>query len=1001
MNSSSRLIAFIFLCFSFSLDAQQLITSYSVDQGLPQSTVTALYRDNEGYLWCGTGAGLGIYDGWTFHKPTSNPEKPNPSLNSSIRGIIPSNDGKTIWVGTETSVNQFDRYNYSILRSFDLVKFAGAQENPAVANDTAVWVVCAHAGMYRVRLSDGKSSQLTTSGYVGSCLLLNDQKTVVFADSLNEIMLYDILANTKLKVKIPLSMTSYGVMSFHSLPGTSSEFLMFTARGIWKIEIGNGKISRYFLNNAADADSTLSFITMDVHPDGSWWLAARNKGVYRYDPKSFELRPCKWQQDGTFMGKPMLSPTKIICDAFGVVWCGTDGGGLQKLLHGRIMFHEKFTEGVITDTCNWFTRCFYELSSDKYLVGTYQHGLQLIDRKKNTVSNVATDELWTNRNPLFITESGDGRLLIGTDRGVLLMDTVRWETTEVDVGNAAGSKFLGCVQTASGKILVYGNMGMREYLPGTSPALSAAIVGADRNVTCAKQLADGRILVAQLYEGISELDANMHQLRNYGYEHDLGMPSAIDIKSIYDDPSGMIWLGSQSGIYQLQGMKLVHIFTVADGLPDNTVYAIEGIDKSHCVFATGHGVVIYDLNSKTCTVYNSADGLPSDECNSGALMMSRAGMMYVGTTAGFVRFHPGEKSNCFRSASILASFTDDGYQPAGIIRESIIRDYGSSTVELNIWQTDFSFPSRVVFEYQLEGSGEQSRKETGLRKVTYASLGSGFYSFICSVTIPGCEKSAITKLLTIKIVPPFWMSGWFIGITSMGIILLITLILFAVMRMNYQRKLRKLKMQQELDKVRQRISRDIHDEIGAGLTRIALSGDLMSQKIARDDVQYEKLKVIAGTARELSQSMKEVVWSVNPHYDNLDHMAAYFRSYVSGVAENADLRFVYKADEKWPDLEVNPETRRNLLLILKESISNAVKYSHATELRLELHWSNKQFSMSIADNGKGFNLQAAEGVNSNGLRNIRQRAEASGCIATITSTAQGTTIHIVGSIEKI
>ncbi len=1002
MNWPLRLLSLFFLTISFSLDAQQLITSYSVDQGLPQSTVTSLYRDNDGYLWCGTGSGLGIYDGWTFHSPTSNPEKPNPSLNSAIRGIVPSGDGKTIWVGTETSVNQFDRFNFTVLRSFDLVKSPGAAETPATANDTAVWVACSHAGLYRVRLNDGKSTVLTKGGYVGSCLLLSDQKTIVFADTLDELSLFDIVTNKQIKVQLPAGMNSYNVLGYNLLPGNTSEFLMFTSKGIWKIELVSGNVSRFFLNNPVDNDTTFVFQTMDIHPDGSWWLAAPNKGVYRYDPKSFQLRPCKWQQDGTYMGKPMLAPTRIICDAYGVVWCGTDGGGLQKLLHSRIMFREKFTDAVITDTCNWFTRCFYEMSANKYLVGTYQNGLQLIDRTKNTITNVASGEMWKNRNPLFITESGDGRLLVGTDRAMLLLDTVKWETTEVYAGSAVGSKFVGFLHTRSGKILVYGNLGLREFSFSPSPMLSNMIQGGEGNITSAMQLADGRILVATLYDGLEEFDADVRHIHTYNYEHDIGIPTDSEIRSIYEDENGYVWLASTVGVNRLNSqLKLEHTLTGADGLPDNTVYALVGLDNAHMAIATGHGVVIFDRTSGVGTTYSSIDGLPSEECNSGALMFAPSGMLYVGTTAGFVRFHPQLRSNCFRPTTILASYSDNENGYSGIIRESIIRDYGSGAIELNIWQTDFAFPDRVLFDYQLEGSGEQSAQELGLRKVTYAALGSGFYSFICSATVPGCEKTATSKLLTIKIVPPFWMSGWFIGVTSMAAVLIITLILFAIMRMNYQRKLRKLKMQQELDKVRQRISRDIHDEIGAGLTRIALSGDLMSLKVAAGDAQYDKLKSIAGTARELSQSMKEVVWSVNPHYDSLDHMAAYFRSYVSGVAETADVRFRYVADENLPAEAVNPETRRNLLLILKETISNAVKYSGATELSLEIHWASGKLRMIIADNGKGFDLDGPSGVNSNGLRNIRQRAEASGCMVTLRSSdGKGTSVEISGPIAQ-
>src|SRR5262245_60045475 len=100
MNCWKRLLVFLYFFSPFSLYAQQLITSYSVDQGLPQSTVTSLYRDNEGYLWCGTGTGTGLYDGWQFHNVKNNGEQENHSLKSIVRGIVGSADHQTVWVGT-------------------------------------------------------------------------------------------------------------------------------------------------------------------------------------------------------------------------------------------------------------------------------------------------------------------------------------------------------------------------------------------------------------------------------------------------------------------------------------------------------------------------------------------------------------------------------------------------------------------------------------------------------------------------------------------------------------------------------------------------------------------------------------------------------------------------------------------------------------------------------------------------------------------------------------
>lgn len=993
-----RLVTAFVLVLSYSLDAQQLVTAYSVDQGLPQSTVSSLYRDNDGYLWCGTGSGLGLYDGWEFHTPKQSGEKTNPALNSIIRGIIPSSDGKTIWVGTESTVNQFDRFNYRLLRSFNLVKKPGIAECPVIANDTAVWITCCGAGLFRVRLSDGKATQLTSGGYEGKAGVTSDAKTVLFTDSTKHLVIAGISGGIK-SVPLPAGLISAQVYYLCSKPGSTGEILLLTSKGMWVCNMNDGSMKRFSLEDPAYSDSLMDLRAMDVHPDGSWWLGVMGRGVFRYDPVQKKLRPCLWQQDGTYVGKLMTAPTTIVCDAYGVVWCGTDGAGLIKLLHNRVVFRSKYTSALVTDTCNWFIRCFYELSSDRYLVGTFRGGITLVDHRANKIERLTTGPLWENTTPFFITGSGEGRLVVGTDRSVLIIDTTTWVTEEV--ANSANGKFPGYLLLADGGLLIYGNTGIRRLTFSPSPVLSAPL-GKQVNVTAAVELQGGRLVVSTFYAGLQEMTTGGVFVKQYPYASHVGMPEETRVRDMFTDEAGQLWLGTESGLHLLNSeFKHITTFTTAQGLSDNSIYAIERLNERTVALATGHGITLFNPGDSKCAVWGGADGLPSDECNSGALLFSRTNLLYIGTTSGFVRWNPLETRTCFRQPAVQVSYSENEPEASGLVRESIVRDYGSGAVELRIWLTDFAFPERTTFTYQLEGSGEEPITETGLRKINYAALGSGFYSFLCSAEVPGCEATNLAKLLTIKIVPPYWMSGWFIGISSMGVVLLITLILFVIMRLNYQRKIRKLKMQQELDNVRQRISRDIHDEIGAGLTRIALSGDLMSQKINSETVTEEKLRWIAGTARELSQSMKEVVWSVNPHYDSLDHMAAYFRSYVSGVAENTDMRFVYQADESLPLVEVNPEARRNLLLILKEAISNSVKYAAATELRLEIYWRNERLTMHIGDNGKGFNLHGEEKVNSNGLRNIRQRAEASGCMCSVTTApGKGTQITISGPVAR-
>lgn len=985
-------------CFSH---AQSLITAYSVEEGLPQSTVMALYRDNSGYLWCGTGAGLGLYDGWEFHQPFADGNATDAVMHEAVRGIIPSQDQKTVWVGTESSLLQLDRYTARVLKSFDVVSTLGTAEVPVFANDTAVWVVCWGNGLFRVRISDGRKFQLTNQSMLYQHGLTSDHRFIIIRDTAEKFVLYNLVSSQTTIIQQPAALRNIPTGSFISMPGKQDEVLFTSLRGLWTLNTRTGSIVPYSLADPDFKDEESSFISAAIHPDGSWWFSILDKGVYRYDPVTKRIRPCFWQQDGKPESDLLKFSKSIICDDYGVVWLGTDGAGVVKMLHGRVALKNKYTAPFVTDTCNWFIRSFYEMSPGRFLVGTFREGIRLIDNNQETVTKVSSDPLWSTATPYFITDCGNGCLLSGTEDNVLVIDTVKWETKEVrPYAYKSDQKYTGFLKLHSGKILVYGNYGVFEFTMSPTPALTK-LYGEPIHVTDMIQLKNGHILAASYHKGIQEISEDGKFIRNHDYKSWIGLPLTTVIHGMYEDSNGNLWVGSQSGLHKLdRKLRLKQTFNVDKGLPDNTVYDLLPVSDSIISVATGHGLAFFNVFNYSVKSLYGADGLPSEECNTGALLYTPDGTLYIGTTEGFVLCRPFELYSEFRNPMILLSYGSGLQSSHGILTGTISRDYGSGSLDLRLWITDFAFPQRTLFSYKLEGADQDFIDQKGLRTLNFAALGPGSYSLLCSASNPDGQNTGVLKLIDVVVVPPYWMSTWFTIAAIIASALIISLIAFLFIRMSYIRKLRKLKMQQEIEKMRQRISRDIHDEIGAGLTRIALSGDLIALKQNADPDVTEKLKWISGTARDLSQNMKEVVWSVNPHYDSLDHMAAYFRSYVAGVAEDADLRFVYLSGERLPEITVSPETRRNLLLIVKESVSNAVKYSGCTVLTLEIRWSNGNLFLKLSDNGNGFDTGSLSGkVNSNGLRNMRQRAESIRCsFALFSEPGKGTSVTIEGPV---
>ncbi len=236
--------------------------------------------------------------------------------------------------------------------------------------------------------------------------------------------------------------------------------------------------------------------------------------------------------------------------------------------------------------------------------------------------------------------------------------------------------------------------------------------------------------------------------------------------------------------------------------------------------------------------------------------------------------------------------------------------------------------------------------------------------------------------------PPFWERTWFYFVCGSLLLLLAVLLTKLVV----QRKLRKeLEKQQEMDKERQRISREMHDDIGAGLTQIAMMSEAARKK--GGEANEKELVDIAQTSRTLVNNMSEIIWSLNPEYKTLAHLMAYLREQLGKQLEYAATDYQIRLPDGGEQILLSNEQRRNILLVTREIVNNAIKHAAAGKLVVECRLEAGSLHFEIRDDGKGFD--AAQLRTGNGLRNIRQRVqEMDGTLELETSPGKGTCYQI-------
>jgi len=194
-------------------------------------------------------------------------------------------------------------------------------------------------------------------------------------------------------------------------------------------------------------------------------------------------------------------------------------------------------------------------------------------------------------------------------------------------------------------------------------------------------------------------------------------------------------------------------------------------------------------------------------------------------------------------------------------------------------------------------------------------------------------------------------------------------------------QVRVLEQQAALQRERARIAKDIHDDIGAGLTQITLLSELGRREPGQAVPQLER---ISDAARDLTRAMDEIVWAVDPQRDTLASLMDYVSAYAEDFLRAAGIRCRMDFPAALPNMSVDAELRYNLFLALKEVLNNIVKHSEASEVRLHLDLDAKGFSLVVEDNGHGFAANGRASASPDriqsglGLPNLRKRLEAVG-----------------------
>jgi signal transduction histidine kinase/ligand-binding sensor domain-containing protein len=469
-----------------------------------------------------------------------------------------------------------------------------------------------------------------------------------------------------------------------------------------------------------------------------------------------------------------------------------------------------------------------------------------------------------------------------------------------------------------------------------------------------------------------------------------GVPASVT--SLFVDRADALWIGSASeGIVVLRDLaadapQFDHL-TTADGLSTNNVQCVTEDMWGRLYFGTARGIDRFDPTTRRIRHFSTADGLPSDYVTTA--MRGRDGSLWFGTTDGLARLLPTPDTRAMPSpvwiGEVRAAGTPWALPALGAADVAgIALPAGQNHVEIGFFGIGFGTGGPLRYRYRLDSEREWSGP-TDRRVVHYARLGPGRYRFLVEAINADGVVSARPASVVFTVEPPFWRRAWFLALTAAVVV--------AVAYVWHRARVARLI---ELERVRARIAGDLHDDIGGSLSRIAIQSEVARRDaVDPDGAPAQRLVEIGDTARGVVESLGDVVWSVDPGQDDLGSVERRVREYAAEILGARGVRWTFHPSGTGESVALDPERRRDLLLFLKEGVTNIARHAEARVASLHLRLADGELHAELRDDGRGFDVAAATRGDGGGrgVANMRMRASRLGGRLGVTSApGAGTTV---------
>jgi len=977
-----QLLLFLLLLIARVSTGQFAGPTYTTATGLPNDNVTCIKQDKEGFLWIGTSNGLCRFDGTHFYIFPTGLLESNRIMGDLILDLEEDND--YMWVSHRFGVSRINKY------SFYCENFQDPEGGPVYTINRAI------RDIYKDR--------------DGTIWLAGDRHLLRFDRDSGLLKIeWDLIKKRPQRA---------GTQVSKIINGGSEKLLLYLVNGWTYYDIKRKILDSMLINTIP-----VEYMKGENLRLRSYWNTFASNFYVSYDTPKEEMRISLFEHPDA-----IAQVKNIYVDSAMNIYTNSENSLTALLTNEKRLVDNKRRKNAKNS---------YQLDEFNYGSSIKDlkcwgrpDGLFIADKKSDWMnryffSKQAAASAGRRFDIMDVKEYDENHWLVAADGGLFLMNRTSFAITSFSQWNDS-VVYTASVLPGKSVWLSTGNF-VYHFSPASGKILHRIFI---ESYAVSIQHFNNQLLVATRGSGLFKVDLNNNALSWFRANDSARKISYDRITSV--KPAG--GSGKYFITYNNLGLFSFNDFSNGTYLPDSTPAGVSVFNEGFPLTAVqpGHkqlwigqyigGVLLYDSIVSQWQNFTKEEGLTSNYISE--ILNDRQGRTWIVTDAGIDIYDQAKKSiyrfpqpltyggrtgGFMSSKGNLVFFDkekiietnpqlfvlDAGQRKilySRVIQDKRLLNIQNGSIILPYYRNTLS----IIFSLQKLNPGNIARYGYRLKnaenwndlgsetELNFASLKPGNYNLEIRATDEFGQWTYYSDILYITIQPPFWNTWWFY--------LLAAFVFFAVLWVIYRYRINQLR---KMLAVRSKISKDLHDEVGATLSGVTLMSELAQEKLKtqKNEESQSLIGRITTESKEMAEKMNDIVWAISPANDSMEKVLNKIQGYGNNVCASRHIHFHFNRPADNEETQLNMQVRNNVYLISKEAINNAVKYSGAKNIRFNLSGKKNNYLLSIADDGKGFDTKAA--CNGNGLLNMKTRAgEIGGRLHIHSTPGAGTEIEL-------